>query len=179
MNEHDFRNPEVGGLRFGQRAMIAAQGVSKSLQHDAGKGFSDAHHPFLDPKNYRTTEPGIVLFISLEMKPAAIADRLRLQTDPALLKAVGTNLRFLFGLPNRDRVVVAKLDGERMVETGDALQIQELLKTLNPKLIIIDTLIQIHRFDENQNIVMGEKRQATQVSPALPSGFAVLKKPMV
>jgi RecA-family ATPase len=57
-------------------------------------------HPFLDPKNYRTTEPGIVLFISLEMKPAAIADRLRLQTDPALLKAVGTNLRFLFGLPN-------------------------------------------------------------------------------
>ncbi len=27
-------------------------------------------HPFLDPKNYRSTEAGIVLFISLEMKPA-------------------------------------------------------------------------------------------------------------
>ena len=113
-------------------------------------------HPFLDPKNYRSTEAGIVLFISLEMKPAAIATRLRLQTDPALLKAVGHNLRFLFGLPNQDRVVIAEMKEGRMVETGDALQIQELLKTLRPKLIIIDTLIQIHRFDENQNIVMGE-----------------------
>jgi hypothetical protein len=111
---------------------------------------------FLIPERYKIPEKKRVLFLSLEMRQRAISRRVEKQwqaTDEY------PDLEFLF------KVRVRGSDSHLMFRTGtadDELQITDtatalhrLIKRANPKLIILDSLIQIHALDENSNMKMG------------------------
>lgn len=109
---------------------------------------------FLIPDRYKIPEKKRVLFLSLEMRQRAMSRRVKQQwrrtTDYP-------ELQFMFKVLGSDSHMMFQLGGEAdgLESTKVANDLHELIKTANPKLIILDSLIQIHALDENSNMRMG------------------------
>jgi hypothetical protein len=123
-----------------------------------------------------------VLFLSLEMREPEISVRLRKQlirfglAPPRPPKKVPKKFNFplihVFGLPHpsaggvkQDLQIVTIRPGTTgatgITEDGDDFRpLQELIRDVNPDVVIYDTLIQMHGLNENDNILMKDVMRA-------------------
>ena len=121
-----------------------------------------------------------VLVLSLEMREAEVADRIQMQLkrfglpakrlteDDPDPKDLAFQLEHVFGLPGKKKgveelktdldIVVSKAEkfGQQpKVEPGpDFAKLRKLIVELKPEIVIIDTLIQLHSLNENDNVLM-------------------------
>lgn len=110
-----------------------------------------------------------VLFVSLEMRAPEVGARLGKQI--AGLKLVGRKdpkafdkikLEHVFGLPREDgeeselQIIHSHWVGDRKAvgTSSDYQALRKLIQEVAPDLVIYDTLVQMHREDENDNVMM-------------------------
>lgn len=122
-----------------------------------------------------------VLFLSLEMREPEISVRLRKQlvrfgsAAPKLSTKIPEKFNFplihVFGLPHpsaggvKQDLQIITIRGTSgatgITEDGDDFRpLQELIKDVNPDVVIYDTLIQMHGLNENDNILMKDVMRA-------------------
>lgn len=110
-----------------------------------------------------------VLFVSLEMRAPEVGARLGKQIgglklvdmkDQKRLKAI--ELEHIFGLPRPEgedsdlQVIESQWSGNRKAAgtSADYGILRKLVQEVGPDLVIYDTLVQMHREDENDNVMM-------------------------